>query len=79
MPKAKKKKPKVTEIHPQTVLKGMVVISKDSKKEEVVRSVSVVLNLANGMTEPYHDGEVVKVVEQEPVEFPKELTGDKEA
>lgn len=64
---------KAVEVHPQTVLKGQTIRSKDTGKDEVVRSVSVVLHLANGYDEAYDDGESVQLVEAERVEFPKEL------
>lgn len=70
-----KKKEPVTEVHPQTVLKGATIRSRESKQDEIVTRVSVVLHLGNGMDEVYHDGDVVKLVPSETVEFPKELTG----
>lgn len=69
-----KAKVKPTEVHPQTLLKGQVIRSTISKTDEVIRSVSVVVHLANGMDEVYNDGDIAKVVPVDPVDFPEELT-----
>lgn len=68
-------RPAITEIHPQTVLQGQTIRSKETKTDEVVRSVSVVVHLANGTDEVYNDDETVKLVAQPTPDFPKELTG----
>jgi hypothetical protein len=63
-------------VHPQTVLKGQTIRSRDSKTDEVVRSVTVFINLANGWVEQYKDGEQVELVPAERVEFPDELISE---
>lgn len=66
-------KPKTTPVHPQTVLVGQTIRSKESKSDEVVRKVWVHYELSNGMTERYDDTETVALVDVPPVEFPPEL------
>lgn len=60
-------KPAVHKVDPRTVARGMVVWSKDSKRDEVVRDVSVVLHLANGWDEVYSVGEELEVLSEQPV------------
>ncbi len=67
-------RPTTTKIHPQTVLPGNTIRSKNSKTDEVVRSVSVIVHLANGMDEVYDDTDPITRVEVERVSFPNDLT-----
>lgn len=59
-------KPAVRKVDPRTVARGMVVWSKDSKRDEVVRDVSVVLHLANGWDEVYKSNDEIEVLSEQP-------------
>lgn len=67
-------KPKTTEVHPQTVLTGQTIRSKDFGTDEIVRKVWTHYELSNGMTERYEDSERVALVDVPRIEFPDELT-----
>lgn len=68
-------KPAVVKVHPQTILRGNTVRSRESKTDEIVRSVSIVVHLANGMDEVYDDTDEVQLVPNPTPapDFPKEL------
>lgn len=54
-------------VNPRTVFRGDVIVPKGWDKSEAVRSVSIVLHLANGQDEVYTTDETVsRLVEAEP-------------
>ena len=59
-------KPKTVERPAQHAYKGLVIRSRDFKQEEVVRSVSIVLHLANGSDEVYEQDEMMQVLDPQP-------------
>lgn len=69
-----KKKATSTDVNPRLVLPGHLVQPKSSEAPELVRSVSVVLHLANGFDEVYETDETVKVLP--PEELPETLPDD---
>lgn len=60
---AAKTKKVLGEIHPRQILPGHIIHTKETKTDEVVRSVSVVVHLANGYDEMYEEDEMVSVLE----------------
>lgn len=65
-------KTKPTEIDPRNVLPGHFIRSRQSGQDEAVRSVSVIVHLANGFDEVYELDERVGIVPP-PVEPPEPL------
>lgn len=53
--------------NPTEVRPGMRVMSKDETYDEIVRNVTVIVHLANGMDERYELSEIVQVVATAPV------------
>lgn len=70
MPKTRPTQPKSVRL----ARRGDLVRSKESKTEEVVRSVSVVLHLSNGSSETYDAGEDIGLLP--PDELPELGEGD---
>lgn len=71
MAEPKKAKKVLGEIHPRQILPGHIIHTKETKKDEVVRSVSIVVHFASGFDEMYEEDEMVSVLE--PPKLPGKL------
>lgn len=69
-------RPAVEDWNPRRIVAGMLIRSKGNGPDEIVRSVSVNVKLANGVVEEYAVDEPVKVLVDQPVPIPEEDVPD---
>lgn len=60
------RKPQVSKVPPRSLKLGQQVWSKDFKRVEEVKNISVVVHLDNGHDEVYREGESVELVREKP-------------